>query len=199
MAEPLVALPVRSFRDAYRRLATHYRPQRRSELAQTLATRTASVIVAAGRVPYIVTSSAEVRRWARDAGYEIINDSPPAGLDGAAHRAVSYAGGRPWLILHADLPFLTTSEVRGVLDLLRTGERIAAPSYDGGTSALGGSGTFPFSYGVASYRRHLVAATRVRTIISVGFLFDIDRPKDLQVAGQHAGGSYLSAWQNPDY
>ncbi|MDE0710208.1 MAG: NTP transferase domain-containing protein [Acidimicrobiia bacterium] len=192
MDEPLVALPIRSFRDAYRRLAGSYSPDARMVLARALASRTASTVLRAGMTPHIVTSATEVREWALTEGHRVVADPPGGGLDGAAGEAVRLAAGRPWLILHADLPCLSPAEVLLALDVARSGERVLAPSYDGGTSALGGQGPHSFRYGAASFHRHLPAGRPPRVIVSLGFLLDIDRPQDLVVAVRHPQGAWLA-------
>lgn len=192
MDEPLVALPIRSFRDAYQRLAGSHGPEERAALARALASHTAGTVLQAGVTPHIVTSATEVGEWALGAGYRVAADPPDGGLDGAAAEAVRLAAGRPWLILHADLPCLDTDEVELALGLARSGERVLAPSYDGGTSALGGRGRFPFRYGVASFHRHLATGRPPRVIASLGFLLDIDRPQDLAVAARHPRGAWLA-------
>lgn len=195
MDETLVALPIRSFRDAFRRLAGVHGPGERAALARALASHTSGTVLRAGATPHIVTSAAEVREWARASGYPVVSEPPGGGLDGAAREAVCHASGRPWLILHADLPCLRPGEVTTALDVLRTGRRVLAPSYDGGTSALGGQGQFRFRYGVASFHRHLTPGPPPRVIASLGFLLDIDRPSDLAVAAGHPRGAWLAAEQ----
>lgn len=192
MDEPLVALPIRSFRNAYRRLAGSYGPDERAALALALASHTAGTVLSAGVKPHVVTSAKEVREWALAEGHRVVADPPGGGLDGAAEEAVRHAAGRPWLILHADLPCLSPDEVVLALDVARSGERVLAPSYDGGTSALGGQGRYAFRYGAASFHRHLPAGRPPRVIASLGFLLDIDRPQDLAAAARHPRGAWLA-------
>ena len=192
MDEPLVALPIRSFRDAYRRLAGSYSADERSALARALASHTAGTVRRAGVTPHIVTSAREVREWAMAGGHRVVADPPGGGLDGAADEAVRLAAGRPWLILHSDLPCLSSDEVGLALDAALSGERLLAPSYDGGTTALGGQGSYSFRYGAASFHRHLAIGPPPRVIISLGFLLDIDRPHDLTVAARHPRGGWLA-------
>jgi len=192
MDEALVALPIRSFRDAYRRLAGSYSPDERTALARALASHTAEAILRAGVTPHIVTSAPEVRKWALAEGHRVVADPPSGGLNGAAGEAVRLAAGQPWLILHADLPCLSPDEVALALDVARAGERVLAPSYDGGTSALGGRGWHSFRYGAASFHRHLPAGRPPRVIASLGFLLDIDRPQDLIAAARHPRGAWLA-------
>lgn len=191
MTDAVAALPIRSFRDAYRRLAGTLDPRRRASLARALASHTASAVREAGPRPLIVSSAPEVRQWALDHGYEVRPDPPRGGLNGAAREIVRRAGRRPWLILHSDLPCLTSEEVGRVLAALLAGRHVLAPSYDGGTSALGGRGPFPFSYGVASFHRHLHAGPAPSVISSLGFQLDIDSPRDLSVAACHPRGAWL--------
>ena len=190
--DPVVALPIRSFRDAYRRLAVAYDPPSRAFLARSLATHTADVVEEAGIAPLIVSSAPDVRDWAARRSHDVLADPPGGGLNGAASEVVGYAGRRPWLILHSDLPCLTSEEVREALRPVRAGRQAVAFSYDGGTSALGGSGPFPFSYGVGSFHRHLHAGRRPSVVVSLGFALDIDRPDDLSVAAGHPRGAWLA-------
>ncbi len=192
MQDPVVALPIRSFRDAFRRLAAALDPTARALLARALASRTARVVERAGPAPLIVSSSPEVREWAATRNLRVLADPPGGGLDGAAAEAVRYAAGRPWLILHSDLPCLRAVEVCRALELVRAGGHVVAFSYDGGTSALGGSGPYPFSYGVASFHRHLHSGHLPVVLASLGFILDIDRPADLFAAARHPRGAWLT-------
>ncbi len=190
--EPVVALPIRSFQDAYRRLASEYDPPARALLARSLASHTADVVTAAGVRPLIVSSGPDVMAWAEDRSLEVLADPAGGGLNGAASEVVGYADDRPWLILHSDLPCLTSAEVDQALRLVRTGRRVIAFSYDGGTSALGGSGVFPFSYGAGSFHHHLHAGHFVSVVATLGFALDIDRPPDLAAAVRHPKGAWLA-------
>lgn len=193
MPSAVTALPIRSFRGGFRRLAGAVDPAGRRALARALASHTAAAAAGAGAAPLIVTSAPEVRQWAEAEGYEAAAEHGGGGLDGAAHAAVLHAAGRPWLIIHADLPCLIPEEVGAALDLLGSGRRVLAPSYDGGTSALGGRGPFRFSYGPASFHRHLCAGPPPAVLGSLGFALDIDCPADLEAAVRHPRGAWLEA------
>ena len=192
MKDPVVALPIRSFRDAYRRLAGVLDPPGRAVLARALASRTADGIRRAGQAPLIVSTAPDVRDWATANNHEMISEDPDGGLNGAARTVVRHARDRPWLILHADLPFLTPGEIGSVLEVLHSGRHVLAPSYDAGTSALGGHGAFRFSYGVASFHRHLNTGPPPAVISSLGFQLDIDSPQDLSVATHHPRGAWMA-------
>lgn len=191
VARALAGLPIRSFRDAYQRLAGTLDPERRASLARAMASHTASAVREAGPRPLIVSSARDVREWAADRSYEVRSDPPGGGLNAAARKIVRLAGDRPWLILHSDLPCLTPGEVETAIETLLAGRHVVAPSYDGGTSALGGRGPFPFAYGVASFHRHLHAGFAPLVISSLGFQLDVDSPLDLSVAARHPRGAWL--------
>ena len=192
MADPVVALPIRSFRNAYRRLSVAYDLPARALLARSLASRMAATVREAGVSALVVSSAPEVREWAVSRGLETLEDPPGGGLNAAAAEAVEFANGRPWLILHSDLPCLTPAEVQEALKLVGVNRHVIAFSYDGGTSALGGTGPFPFAYGVGSFHRHLHAGRLPTVLTSLGFALDIDRPDDLTVAARHPRGAWLA-------
>jgi len=165
----------------------------RARLGQALAERTADLAAEAGLIPVLVAGDAGVADWAVLQGLPSIPD-PGEGLDGAAREGVGWAeaSSSPWIVLHADLPLLTRPE----LDLLVTTRDdrgwVIAPSADGGTSALGGSGPAFFSYGPGSFHRHLGRFTEAGIVARVGLLHDVDSASDLISARQHPRGSWLA-------
>lgn len=191
---PVIGAPIRSLRGANRRLAPHLDGPARRKLATALASRTARTITRAGGRPLIVSSAPEVLEWAAEGGWEVTPEPEGGGLNGAAHAIASWAErrGRPWLILHSDLPCLTEEEVAEAVRTVRSGRRAAAPSYNGGTSALGGRGPYRFSYGPGSFHRHLRTGPPPVTLIRLGFLLDVDTPADLDAARRHPRGSWLN-------
>ena len=197
MQTPLVAIPIRSFRDAKQRLADELDHPSRIDLATALATHTAQVVTESGTDPLIISSSPDVASWSEAHGYQRRAELPGGRLNGAAAVAVSSAGDRPWLVLHSDLPCLEPAELESAYEALTAGTVVLAPSYDGGTTAIGGYGDFPFAYGPGSFHRHLNARPLSHVIVSLGFLLDIDSPGDLQAARSHPRGAWLTA-HTPD-
>ena len=191
---PVIGTPIRSLHGANRRLAPHLDGPARRKLATALASRTARTITRAGGRPLIVSSAPEVLEWAAEGGWEVTPEPEGGGLNGAAHAIASWAErrGRPWLILHSDLPCLAEEEVAEAVRTVRSGRRAAAPSYNGGTSALGGRGPYRFSYGPGSFHRHLRTGPPPVTLIRLGFLLDIDTPADLDAARRHPRGRWLN-------
>lgn len=187
---PHVYIPIRAFGDAKRRLSAVLDPSARRALATALATHTAAVTRAAGFPVTIVSSSADVVSWASGRQLRRIPEKAGAGLNGAAGVGVEHAGERSWLILHSDLPLLTPAELSNLLAEITPDRGVLAPSYDGGTSAIGGYGPFEFSYGPASAHRHM--SSGIRFVSSLGFQLDIDRPQDLAAAARHPRGRWLN-------
>ena len=190
--QPLVAIPVKPFGVAKRRLSPVLDARRRSVLGREVAARTVAAARATGAPVAVVTADPGVGTWARSQGVGVISD-PGQGLNAAARAVVETAADRPWIILHADLPLITPGDLELVLAGLADTGSIIAPSYDGGTSALAGLGGFPFRYGPGSFRRHLALARPAPNIVvRVGFAIDLDEPKDLVAASRHPRGVWLA-------
>lgn len=144
-----------------------------------LAEHTVGAIHRAGLPVLVVSSDPAVTAWSAAHVEEIVPEPSAGGLDAAALAGVSAAPG-PWMVVHADLPALTSEDV-AVAAQFAAHTTVIAPSRDGGTSLIGGKGgPRSFSYGPGSFRRHL-SATRGQAIILVrrGLALDVDRPWDL--------------------
>lgn len=155
----------------------------RSQLARDLADHVTQVVTKAGLMPTIVTSDDEVADWARGAHLQTVRD-PGSGLNAAAAAGLESAlsSGSSWLILHSDLPLLTPADIDELATGLEDEGAALAPSSDGGTSAIGASGAFAFSFGVGSFHRHLPRLRSPRVVARLGLLLDVDSPLDLRAA-----------------
>lgn len=185
----VVAVPVKSFAGAKARLAGAIEPKERSSIGRALASRTVSVVKATGAIPLVVAGDGDVADWASTEG--IATTVSPPGLDAAAAAAVRWAGFRPWVILHADLPLLSPADLEPTLDAVADGRTALAPSSDGGTSLV--AGTPSFAYGPGSFHRHLALLrhTDPLVVVRTGLLLDLDDPADLAVARRHPRGRWL--------
>lgn len=165
----------------------------RGSLGRALAERTADLAADAGLIPVLVAGDAEVADWAVLHGLPSIPD-PGTGLDGAAGEGVGWAeaSASPWIVLHSDLPLLTVSEVELLAAARDRHGWVIAPSADGGTSALGGTGPAEFSYGPGSFHRHLGRFPGAGIVTRVGLLHDVDSAFDLISARRHRRGSWLA-------
>ncbi|NNC91794.1 MAG: 2-phospho-L-lactate guanylyltransferase [Acidimicrobiia bacterium] len=183
----LITIPVKPFGVAKNRLRPALDAPRRSHLGKTIAARTAMEAQATGARVAIVTGDAGVADWAKDLDFDVVREAPEygSGLNGAAASAVAAAGrnGSEWLVLHADLPLISRVDIEAAISRHRPGCYVIAPSYDGGTGLLMGSGVFPFSYGPGSFHRHLRATNGAAdVVVRAGLALDLDTPRDLTAA-----------------
>lgn len=172
-------VPIRSF-DGLTRLAPLLTAAERAALMRRLAIHTLDTIRQAGIRAIVISGDPEVATWGTDHADSVITESRSGGLNAAARTGIAAIDG-PWIVVHADLPALSARDVINSVHYARRGF-VLAPSHDGGTSLVGGTGDpFPFSYGPGSFRRHL-SATRGRATILIrpGFALDLDRPWDLE-------------------
>lgn len=156
----------------------------RNRVARHLANHVVSTLSTSGVELAVVTNDSQVESWARDARIQLIED-PGGGLDAAAAAAANWAmnAGMPWVIVHGDLPRLKVHDVTSVCDGLKRSDAVIAPSADGGTSAIGSRRPVEFSYGPASFHRHLARLGQPEVVVRTGLLFDIDDAHDLRQAG----------------
>jgi 2-phospho-L-lactate guanylyltransferase len=190
---PVVGIPVKPFGVAKQRLHLRLDPATRSILGRRIAARTAAAAAGAGVEVIIVTGDSGVRRWAGDLGLRTIAEPEGTGLNGAAAalRDQAIRAGRSWLVIHADLPLISPTEVGAMLEPLRNGGTVIAPSHDGGTSALGGFGHVDFRYGIGSFQRHLRQVPTAAVIVRPGLAFDLDTVEDLDGILGHPHGDWI--------
>jgi 2-phospho-L-lactate guanylyltransferase len=182
----LIGIPVKPFTVAKRRLAGVLDADRRRRLGQAIALRTARI---AGSMAdaRIVTGDAGVADWARSHGIDTLAEEAGGGLDGAA-RTIVAAADHEWVVLHADVPLLQAEDVKAVLD---TAGDVVVPSHDGGTSLIKGRGDFTFSFGPASFHRHLAHRPSARVLTTPGLGLDLDTAADLETARRLPAGRWL--------
>lgn len=191
----LVAVPIKRFYVAKRRLGSLLDREARSRLGQDLALHTMNAVAATGAEVVALAADREVASWAGQYGWEAMVDRD-GGLDAAAASAAAHAAGqgREWLVIHADLPLLTPADVNVALQALQQDASPIAPSDDGGTSLIGGRESFRFSYGPGSFHRHLARLPRPRVIVRRALALDLDGPSDYAAAVGAPGGAWLSGY-----
>lgn len=181
---PTVVVPVRSFR-GFSRLADHLDPDERTSLGRSLSGVLLAATADAGLHTIVVSSDADVTRTATAAGTEVIED-PGTGLDDAAAAGVDAAAG-PWVVVHADLPFVTPHALLEVARRVCAGATVIVPSLDGGTTVIGGSGPPAFAFGPGSFHRHLAMNPRAEVVPDPRLAVDIDTPIQLRTLRPHIG------------
>lgn len=195
----MAAVPVRQAISPKSRLAAVLSPRTRRLLSLEMAARVVGAIEEAGARPLVLAADRVVMEWACEKGWEVIRDRAPS-LNAAAAGAVAEATRRKagWMIVHADLPLLTPADLRGSMAAVGSGNWVLAPSSDGGTPLIGGSGDphFGFAYGEGSFHRHLARLRRrsPRVVFRPGLALDLDRPSDLAAALSHPRGRWLADW-----
>jgi len=182
-----IAIPVKPFGVAKARLSPVLDSHQRSLLGKQIAAHTVTEARSTGARVAVVTGDDGVANWAKDLGVEVVAESIEhgTGLNGAAVAATSQAvrAGLSWMILHADLPHISRGDLKEAFDRFRPGRYVLAPSYDGGTTLLMGTGPFPFHYGPGSFHHHLRAAgERADVLVRRGLALDLDSPHDLEAA-----------------
>ena len=190
----LAALPIKPFGVAKARLSPVLGPATRSLVGRAIGARTAALAVEAGADVVVVTSDEGVAAWAKENDLGVLREDPRlgGGLNGAAATAAQHAAGLGirWIIIHADLPVATLDDMSGVFSATGEGP-VIVPSYDGGTNLISGEGLFPFSYGPASFHRHLAARPNTRVIATAHLALDLDTPADLVRARSSMAGAWL--------
>jgi 2-phospho-L-lactate guanylyltransferase len=176
-------VPIKPFRSAKNRLAKEMTIPQRRLLAEHLGERTLAAVAEAGMEPMVLAADEEVVVWAKSLGYRALLD-PGSDLNTAARAAADLAAnkGRPWLLIHSDLPLIDAQAFGRTLAALNDGRPVIAPSPDGGTPVMGWRRVdLAFRYGPGSFRRHLrqLATHQPLVITDFRLAFDIDRPADL--------------------
>lgn len=177
-----VLVPVKAFADAKLRLAPALSPSERAALAQSMAER---LIAAATPIPVAVTCEDRgVAAWAEGLGARVVW-TPGTGLNGAVQmgfRELVDDGYDLVIVAHADLPHAQRLERVVDFDSIT----IVPDRRDDGTNVLALPANVPdfrFSYGPASFARHLDEASRtggrVRVLRLPDLQWDVDTPDDL--------------------
>ncbi len=196
MPSPLIAIPVKPFGVAKQRLAPALDAEQRSRVGKAVAAHVITVARATGCKVAVVAGDEGVAAWARRRDAAVIGEPAGGGLNQAAAAAVAAARrrGLAWMILPADLPALTETDLLEALAAIPESGVVLAPSHDGGTSLIAADlDSFPFSYGPASFRRHVATAARLshRLLVRAGLAIDLDGPRDLTTIVQLPAGRWL--------
>jgi len=194
----VVLVPVKAFHRAKARLTPALDPDRRRELARSMASH---VVRSASPLPVaVVCDDPIVAEWVEEVGARLIW-TPGTGLNGAVTegvRTLGHDGFEQVIVAHGDLPFST-----GFAAFTNwPGVTIAPDRHRAGTNVLAvrtGSG-FEFSYGTGSFRRHVREAVRLRhglrIVLSMPLGWDIDFPDDLaalELQQAHAAASPITS------
>lgn len=188
-----VVVPAKSFGRAKSRLEDALDAPARAALARSLLEHVLDAVAACDAVAdvLVVTDGDDVALLAHERGLRCVRDpgEPPLRLAVDLGLDAAFAGpAGPALVLMADLPWLSPSDVSGLLAALDRADVVLGPDAQHlGTNALAlGPGVrMPTAFGRAdSFAEHVARATalglRVRLHESPGVAFDVDTPADLR-------------------
>ena len=185
-------VPVKPFRLAKQRLASILPERDRIALARVMLEDVLSALDAcsnrlAGVI--VVTADEDVSAMARRHDAVVFRETVAMGMNSALTRVVDHLSGRPdtgVVVVPADLPQVSPSDIEAMLDLIRYAPAVAlVRANDGGTNLLAcrPAAALAPAFGPDSFNAHCMAATRIGITPTVRLAphlqFDIDRPDDL--------------------
>jgi len=135
----------------------------------------------------IVSSDTTVEELVKSFGMTFINENQK-GLNQALNQATRWCilnNAERVLILPADVPLITSTDVNNIVKMAQNNTMVISPSQNGGTNALLQTppGIVSPSFGPDSFRKHIKKALtkRVQTkiYVSSNIMLDIDSERDL--------------------
>jgi 2-phospho-L-lactate guanylyltransferase len=171
-------IPIRDF-DGMTRLASALPPEKRSDLSRALADLALEAVDGTSMTPLVLTSDASVAAWAAAHRVRVAADSG-GGLSASVTAAVAEHALPRWLVMHVDLPLVTSDALQNLASAADEYLHAIAPSVDGGTNVIAGSGAFRFAYGPASFHRHLSRVPEAAVVTDPALVIEIDTEMHLR-------------------
>jgi len=180
---PRILIPVRALATGKTRLGAILTPTERTALVKAM-------------FDYVVATAQQVAATyilSRDPAVLALADRPlierASGLNPALEQAsIELGGTEPIMVLHADLPLVTTGDLHAMLAMLDCADAVAAPDRRGrGTNALllARPGLIPYAFGADSLAAYRATAERQGLRIALcsrpGLEHDLDTPEDLRL------------------
>ena len=174
-------IPLKGSGERKTRLAGRLDETQRRALSHELFSHAASVLNSSAEVSEVmVLSDVRPENWD---GPLILDEG--RGLNSELRSFVRTLGPRRLLVIHADLPLLSTEDIAILLAKAERGCAIAPDRHGSGTNAIAlcNAVGFGFSFGQDSFARHREAVQGHLHVVSrPGFGLDIDTPGDLDAA-----------------
>ncbi len=178
-------IPLRASPESKSRLAGVLDAPARAALVDAMLARVLDAALGARNVSRVCIVGAARAALPRDV--RVLAEPPGGGLNAAAAAALAQAAAGRVIVIHADLPLVTTQDVE-LLAAAPDGTIAIAPDRHGtGTNAISlplpEAKAFSFAFGPDSFARHKAEAERVglklEEIHSQGLARDVDEPDDL--------------------
>lgn len=188
-------VPAKALDQAKGRLAAILTEDERRALALAMLQDVVAALQAVSAIDLVavVSPDADARRVAADVGATAIEE--PASVRGInqalAHAAAQLPAGDAVIVVLADVPQITPSDVQSAIDALPERGIAIVPSHDKGTSllAMRPAGLIPFRFGPKSatlHRREAAALGVPCEVLAIDSLArDIDTPDDLRELAAH--------------
>ena len=174
-------IPLKGSGERKTRLAGRLNETQRRALSHELFCHVTSVLNSSAGVSEVsVLSDVRPENWD---GPLIFDEG--RGLNTELQLLAGGLGSRRLLIIHADLPLLSTEDIAILLAEAENGCAIAPDRHGSGTNAIAlrDAVGFKFSFGPDSFAHHRAALQgRVRVVRRPGLGLDIDTPDDLDAA-----------------
>jgi 2-phospho-L-lactate guanylyltransferase len=187
-------IPVKELSKAKQRLAAHFSPEDRFELADALWQDFFKVAATVRGIDsiFVVSTEERVLERARELGWEIIPESHQVSESDSVNFASQWCADRGVDVLlrvPVDLPLIESSDIEAIFnDAPLAPAAVIVPSFDGtGTNALLRTPPtlFPSHFGPGSFTKHLIEASRcgaeTRVLRLPGIEIDIDELVDVSV------------------
>ncbi len=184
-------VPVKHLSSSKSRLATILTPEDRKRLTLVMLEDVLTAIRnSAIQGTIVVGSDLCVCELATNTGVTFINEKA-RGLNpaiGDSIKCCMQRGADSVLVLPADIPLISSTDIERIIELAGNAESIVvvSPSKNWGTNALylRPPNLIPVSYGFGSFKRHIrharVRGIPVKVYYSFSVAFDIDSQEDLQ-------------------
>ncbi|MGD9598380.1 MAG: 5-amino-6-(D-ribitylamino)uracil--L-tyrosine 4-hydroxyphenyl transferase CofH [Steroidobacteraceae bacterium] len=195
---------VKAGADRKARLAGRLSAPARERLAESMLQDVLAALRGSRSVDGIALVTTDTRRAEPQA---LVLPDPGTGLNDALSAAASQLqarGATQLLVVHADLPLVTSDDIEAFIAEGRRTDVALAPDQRGtGTNALfvGLPTAFRFHFGEGSYDRHREEAAlhgmAIRTVRLPGLAFDVDEPVDLSELGERGGARYAFVSNEP--
>jgi 2-phospho-L-lactate guanylyltransferase len=184
-------VPAKTLAEAKGRLADALNPDERSDLALAMledVLRTLNDARSVSDVSVVSPDSAVLELSARLGAQPIAESAKVRGINEALTHALRAMSPHPGalLVVLGDVPGISGAEIERLLAKLPPRGIAAAPSSDGGTSALAmrPAGVIPFQFGPDSFTAHRAAAARFQVeferVDLPSLRLDVDTPADVR-------------------